>query len=373
MKKSLFILLLLCLPLFALAQFTHPGMLHTKADLDFLKKKVRSGEEPWATRWKELQESPLSSLWRTPQPYEKVIRGPYHKPDIGAKEFTIDGHVAYTMALQWAVTGKKAYAEKAIEYLDAWSNALDSVVHHDRQLLVGLGAIYYLNAAEIIKHTYKGWSERNEKDFERMVLGVLYPVIKDFVPRANGNWDASMIQTMMCMGVYFDRQDIFDRAYDWALDGDSNGAIDNYFLENGQCQESGRDQGHTQLGLGWLNVACEVAWNQGYDLYSAYDNRLMKGYEYTAKYNLGEEVPHVQYVAWYGRPVYGPEISAQGRGRFSPIWIRAYRHYHDRMGMEMPYTKRVIDRYTPESNTNLDFVPWSTLTSYGFPTGKSKR
>ena len=49
--------------------------------------------------------------------------------------------------------------------------------------------------------------------------------------------------------------------------------------EEGQCQESGRDQQHTQLGLGCLAEACEVGWRQGVDLYGAADNRLLRGYE----------------------------------------------------------------------------------------------
>ena len=45
------------------------------------------------------------------------------------------------------------------------------------------------------------------------------------------------------------------------------------------------------LGLGCLSEIAEIAWTQGRDLYSALDNRLMKGYEYLAKSNLGYEVP----------------------------------------------------------------------------------
>lgn len=41
------------------------------------------------------------------------------------------------------------------------------------------------------------------------------------------------------------------------------------------------------LGIGALATVCEIAWQQGDDLYSALDNRLMKGFEYVAKYNWG--------------------------------------------------------------------------------------
>ena len=78
---------------------------------------------------------------------------------------------------------------------------LDSVTNHNRQLKVGTAGIKYLNAAEIIKHTYNGWKESDRKAFEEMVLQVWYPVIADWTAKNNGNWDAANIQTMMCMGT----------------------------------------------------------------------------------------------------------------------------------------------------------------------------
>lgn len=199
-----------------------------------------------------------------------------------------------------------------------------------------------------------------------MILDKWYSVIKNFVPRHNGNWDAAICQTMMCIGIFLDRQDIFDQAYDHLLNGQTNGAINYYISETGQCQESGRDQAHTQMGLGYLACACEIAWNQGHDLYSAYDNRLLKGYEYTARYMLGEDVPYVQYVTFYGGKVFGDQISAQGRDKYFPVYERVYRHYHGRKGLDMPYTRRVIEK-TRSEMVSLAFTPWSTLTSAGYP------
>ena len=76
--------------------------------------------------------------------------------------------------------------------------------------------------------------------------------------------------------------------YTFVLRGNDNGAFPNYIdEETGQCQESGRDQGHAQLGIGTTGAICEIAYKQGNDLYSVYNNLVMKGYEYTAKYNIG--------------------------------------------------------------------------------------
>src|ERR1043166_3967869 len=113
-----------------------------------------------------------------------------------------------------------------------------------------------------------------------MLRGVFYPVIENFAPFANGNWDAGCIKTMLAIGIFCEDRAIFDRAVHYYRNGKGNGRLTHYiFNEAGQCQESGRDQNHTQLGLGHLAEACEVAWNQGVDLYAEADNRLLKGFE----------------------------------------------------------------------------------------------
>jgi hypothetical protein len=119
------------------------------------------------------------------------------------------------------------------------------------------------------------------------------------------------------------------------------------------------------MGLGFLSTVCEIAWKQGRDLYSAYGNRLATGYEYTAKYLLGEEVKYVPYKTFQGKIVFGDSISSRGRGKFSPIYERAYRHYHERKGMEMPYTKRALEKSRVEGATG-GFMPWATLTNAGY-------
>jgi hypothetical protein len=56
-----------------------------------------------------------------------------------------------------------------------------------------------------------------------------------------------------------------------------------YIYPNGQCQESTRDQGHTQLGLGEFAGAAGLH-EPGSRLVSEGDNRLALGYEYTMEY-----------------------------------------------------------------------------------------
>lgn len=121
-----------------------------------------------------------------------------------------------------------------------------------------------------------------------------------------------------------------------------------YFKPSGQCQETGRDQGHTQMGLDYLSNTCEVAWSQGIDLYSAFENRLLKGFEYTSKYNLGFDVPYEPYRSYQGRYYY-KSISGKSRGKLRPMYEKVLNHYQNRAGTETPFTEQAVTKRRKDS------------------------
>ncbi|MDC0325120.1 alginate lyase family protein [bacterium] len=345
--------------------FMHPGLLHSRGELAFIKQKLAEAQEPWKSAWVKLQTVKEASLDYTPNPFANVVRGVRARPDIGSSAMSNDSTAAYTHALQWCLTGKQVHASKAIEILNAWSAKLESVSGHDAKLLIGMDGVKFCNAAELIRHTDANWAAEDQELFLQMLRQIFYPTIKDFYPTANGNWDASMIQTMLAMGVLLDDHAMFDRAVNYYLDGEGNGAIERYFNEFGECQESGRDQAHVQMGIGFLACACEMAWKQGVDLYGAAENRLALGFEYTAKYNLGADVPYEPYRSVESRYFY-ETISGRSRGRFRPIYERIVHHYHSRLGLDMPYTREVAGKIRPEGAHN-QHMPWGTLMFYGVP------
>lgn len=362
MKRSLtgglpIVFLALCSS--AMADFVHPGIAHSRAELDFVKARLAAGEQPWKAALAKLRTSRYASLSWKPRPHAHVERGAYNNPDIGASDFMRDGTAAYTHALQWVLAGNEAHARKAMEIINAWSATLKTVKNHDARLLIGMTGHQYCNAAELLKHTWDGWPQADQERFRSMLRNVWYPVIEDFYPTANGNWDAAMIQTMLAMGVCLDDRAIFDRAVDYYLKGKGNGAIQHYINSFGECQESGRDQSHTQMGLEYLGNACETAWIQGVDLYGACDNRLLVGFEYTAKYNLGHDAPYEPYKSYKGRYNYRA-ISSKGRGRLRPMYERVYNHYHNRKGLDMPFTKQAVEKLRPEGGGGSS-LPWGTL------------
>ena len=323
-----------------------------------MRQMVAAGVEPWKSGFEKLRSHSQSRA-------DYRLRGPaeiVHRPGPGSSELASDANAAYQNALMYWITGDDAHAKKAVEILDAWSGKLKTVAGHDAQLAAGLSGFKLVGAAELIRSSAAGWPPQEIERAKTMFHRALYPTIRDFAIFANGNWDGACMKTVLAIGVFCDDRETFDRAIDYYQRGSGNGAITHYIINDaGQCQESGRDQSHTQLGLGQLAECCEVAWSQGIDIYAAGDNRLLSGFEYTARYNLGHDVPFVPHVDTTGK-YRQTAISPEGRGRLRPIWEMVWNHYHQRMGLEMPYTQQVVEQLRPEGAAfQADHAGFGTL------------
>ena len=178
-----------------------------------------------------------------------------------------------------------------------------------------------------------------------MIRRAMLPVIDQFEadsPYANGNWGAIVNRLRMACGIFLKDSTIYQQSIDYFLYANDNGSLPKYISTAGQCQESGRDQAHAQLGLGALCETCEMAWEQGDDLWGALDNRLLKGIEYTARYNLGYDVPFTTWSDCTGLYNDWTQPGEMGRGRIRDIYQLPYNHYVKRCGLSMPYTQKVL-------------------------------
>ena len=280
-------------------------------------------------------------------PYEVVARdGQYGKTKGGSER---DMWTAWQCA-------KEGKTEKALEIINAYSATLQRFEGHDAALC-GIQAYWLVRAMMLMKqHETSAWSD--------MIHRAMLPVIEKFdadSPFANGNWGAIVNRLRMACGIFLEDKALYQASIDYFLHANDNGSLPCYISETGQCQETGRDQGHAQLGLGALCETCEMAWEQGDDLWGALDNRMLKGIEYTAKYNLGYDVPFEKWNDCTGLYIDWAEPGEMGRGRIRCIYDLPYNHFVNRRGLKMPYTKRVLDlqskaekrgeiKYNPEAN-----------------------
>jgi hypothetical protein len=334
----------------------HPGMLHNKDDLARMRDAVRAHHEPIISGFEVFRQHPNSQSTYAPRgPAVMIGRNPTVHVDL----FDSDSNAAYQCALMWCITGDHAYAKSSIRILNEWASTLKEITGADAVLCASLGGFKLVNAAELIRHTGAGWGAAEVQLAINFFRRVLFPVLHNFAPFANGNWDTAAIKCMMAIGIFCDDVDLVDDALRYYLHGCGDGRLENYVYPGGQCQESGRDQQHTQLGLAHMGDACEMAWNQGLDLYGVVANRVLEGFEYAARYNLGSDVafsPDHDRTGKYTHHMISP------RGSLRPVYEQIYNHYVHRKKMTASYTQRAAEKLRPEGAANgADHTGFGTL------------
>lgn len=296
---------------------------------------------------KLVADAKSSADYKMNGPFDIIARDGQYGKTKGACEN--DFLAAYYNALLYVIEGEEAHAQKAMEIIRAYSRELTRIDGHDAPLCAALQGAIFINACELMRYTKgSGWTKEDTKLSEKMFRSAFLPVLDEFErmsPYANGNWGAAVCKMRMAIGVYCDDKAQYQRATEYFLHGNDNGALPYYVTASGQCQESGRDQAHVMLGLGQLAEICEIAWSQGDDLYGALDNRVMVGYEYSSKANLGYEVPFFTWKDQTGKYCNWSCLSNAALGQWRAVFEIAYNHYVGRKHLDMPYTAKVLGHY----------------------------
>ncbi|MER7179654.1 alginate lyase family protein [Streptomyces hyaluromycini] len=345
------------------ATFTHPGMLHNAGDINRAKVRVAAGTDPWLSGWNKLTANSHSQSTWTNRATATIIRGG------DGQNYSLlynDIAAAYQNALRWKVGGTEANAVCAANILNAWSRTLTTVTGNaDRFLASGLYGWQFANACELMRD-YSGFDLAAA---QTMLANVFYPLNNSFLTNHNdacitnywANWDLCNMASVLAIGILNEDKAKYDQAVTYFKSGAGNGSIahavpylytdsDGYAL--GQWQESGRDQGHTVMGMGQMGAVCEMAWNQGDDLYSYDDKRFMKAAQYVAKYNIGDDVPFTTYTWGTGQSCAQSSqtvVSASSRGQIRPVWAMLHFHYNRRLYLDDKYISAMYyDLVAPE-------------------------
>ncbi|MDX3452920.1 alginate lyase family protein [Streptomyces sp. ME02-8801-2C] len=345
------------------ASLVHPGMLHTREDLDRMAKKVKAGAAPYTAGFARLTANRHAQSGWTANPQATVYRGA-GSPQNYAILYN-DIHAAYQNALRWHVSGESAYGDTAVAILNAWSAKLTGLAGSaDRFLAAGLYGYQFANAAELVRDH----ADFDLARFQRMMLDVFHPLSEDFLANHNGavisnywaNWDLTAVACVLAIGILCDDRAKIDRAVEYFKHGAGMGSVRNaipvvYDDQGlGEWIEAGRDQGHALLGVGLMGTVCEMAWNQGIDLYGYDDSRFLKGAQYVAKWSMGGEVPYTANTrrkgavgGWSGSES-ASRAAAVDPGMTRPIWAMIANHYTKRRGLSATYLTRIAAQASPE-------------------------
>ncbi|KAJ3530461.1 hypothetical protein NM208_g9318 [Fusarium decemcellulare] len=355
MKSSLFTLFLGAAPI-ACQGIKHPGLLHTEDDFSRIKSLVDSKKEPFATGWQKLVNR-ADVNWE-PRVTDVICRGQTDWCTDNIANFFRDVHAAYTNAIYWKVTGDTAHANTAARIIDAWSEKAPPIQGSaDRYLAAGIQGYQLANAAEILRG-YEGWNGLQR--ISDYLASEFYGNNHRFLTEHNdapinnywANWDLCNLASVYAIGVLSDNQTMMNEAIDYFKNGGGMGAIENalWFVhkeENtgkplAQCQESGRDQGHTLMDMGLLGVVAQQGYNQGEDLFAYLDNRILAGAEYTFKYNTDHDVPFEPY--YNSRHGTHTVIDPRQRGQERPVAELLHAHYTSVKGLDASWTAEYRDK-----------------------------
>lgn len=366
------------------APFSHPGALHTQADLDRMAAKVAANAQPWKASFDTLAASPYAQTSWSAYDIDYINRG-----GAAANNYTRsqqDAQAIYELALRWKLTGNTAYAARAVQIADVWSGLLGITGDTNASLASGICGYLFACGGELLS-TYPGWSAAGKQAYKDMMMRVFYPANLDFLwrhhdtPVTKGgnthyrlNWDTANMASMAAIGILCDNRAVYQQALDYFKFGPGNGRVERaawYVFPEGlaQTEEITRDQGHNLGGWYAMALLCQMAWNQGDDLFGYDNNRVLRAFENNAKYNLGVEVaclPHRNTSL-----AYTEVLSPAGRGFGGYYQYElVHAHYANIKGIATPWSRLAVETIgaepRPDTAIHPSQVDWFGLGSLTF-------
>jgi hypothetical protein len=342
-KPFLFVLVAFVLVFIALAgqtatgqTFQHPGVLVSKAQLDFMKAQVNAHVEPFYSAYQNAIANPYGSLTPSDNASGTFAGGPAPQgppstgtidcgsssnPDTGCTADDEDGAVAYVQALLWYITGNQTYANNAIKILNAYGHGLNNFTNSNGPLQAAWSGSKWPRAAEIIRYSNAGWAPADATAFGNMLNSAMVPLIQNGSTN-NANWELSMIEAMIGIAVYNNDATLYNHAL-----GMLNNDIPNDFMTTGQDAETCRDMGHALFELAATINAAETVHIQGGNVYESGQQRLAASLEF-----------HTGLLEGKSEPLSGCSSVTLTPDR--PTFVIGYNEFHNRLGMSLPNTQQ---------------------------------
>lgn len=303
----------------------HPCMLHTQEDFDRVKANL--GTSPWKDAYEYLCASRFAQSTVTDKT-SALLDGYLKRMDYNNWHATFpdydncnaameDAAKCYELGLRYKLSGDRQYADASVRILNAWAKnckgylkmgGYTDSIPDPNEFLLGIQGYQFANAAEMLRD-YDGWNKKDFESFKAFMKRTYYDLGMVFLSNHNGgqgsqycwlNWDLAQMNSILSVGILCDDNYMINYAINY-FKNENNlfsecGNILNavpYMHQDpdsdemlGQCQESGRDQGHATLCVSQLGAFCQMALNVGEDLFAYADGRALAMAEYVAKFNL---------------------------------------------------------------------------------------
>ena len=372
--------------------WTHPGSLNSKAELDFVKAKIKAKAQPWTAAFNQLNQL-ATGYYGTAAP---DINGGNGTEDAVRS----DAKKAYANALAWYFTDNPANAETAIKILNTWAKTVTVAykfagVDQGSQQQLDCGWISSIMgpAAEIMLGysvaNGGGWALTDIAAVRNMFTTKFYPGLNN-MSYWNANNDLVQIEGMMDLAIFCEDPQEFNMAVArlalrnpsyFYLESDNLASrtyggntfktswMNVQIFKDGVEQETCRDNNHhTQFALSSAMHICEAAWHQGLDLFDDATSNNTKRYIATVELMAQQLVTKgMQGICGAGQDLTlnggennGPKGDPAGLYDIMEI---AYNHYHHRKHIDLPWTKQLLPivRNNPAQNNSISANDWNIL------------
>ena len=343
---------------FVQGSYTHPGLLHTSADIDAVKARLTANEALATAAYSRLETQSggtaagaVEYLKRMDKKWEST-----YSDYANFSRAVTDAKLAYNLALRYQLKNSTASADAAVKILNDWAKNCKGILRIDdgsyvnnvpdpNEYLITIQAYQFANAAELLRD-YSGWQADDFTAFKTWMRNTFGELAYRFLNNHHGqsnklhywlNWDLACLNAMLSVGILCDDKAMVDYALAYPTSGEGTGNVNNAIVAThqdpdsdetlAQCQESGRDQGHATLDVTLLGVLCLTTQNSGanIDLWTAY--KALEMAEYVGKYNLkntdGSYVyaaDKVPFTTYNNGEVEHTALSEDARGTERPCW-----------------------------------------------------
>ena len=335
--------------------FVHPSIPLTLEELNTMK--ASTNQNPWKDGYANLSSSGQSQLTYTMQgPFGTVSR----TPDVNLNQWKSDMQAVYNLALMWYMTGNTAYAQKSHDILLAWANTQTNFGGQEMALSIGDYAGTYTGGADILRGTWPGWTAADTTTVENYFLNVTWPAsfagFNTVGPANKGNLTMS---AGIAIATFCDDTNKFNLVINNFRTLPAAGLPNT--LPTGEIGETGRDQGHSFDSIGSMAFIAEIAWNQGIDLYSELDNRILACGEYYARNTLMTDNPFVT----FGSIDYSYYANNSGVGTYTaacgPLYL-IQNAYKNRKGIPTPWIDLKLQSQPVDFGTTAKTADFITAT-----------
>ena len=377
--------------------YSHPALLHTAADISAATGRLES--EPYKSAYNRLEVQSGGTAVGAVEYLKRLDEanwGPSgsHGQNSDFNNYTKaanDARLAYQLALRYQLKGSTAAADAAVAILNNWASTCkgiysvsgyDDNIPDPNEYLINIQGHQFANAAELLR-SYSGWNASDFQNFQTWMKQTFAENAIIFLEKRVGthywaNWDLAALTSLLSVGILCDDKALVDYAINYTANGAGMGSAahattathsDDSGETLAQCQESGRDQGHSTLDVSLLGVLCQTAANAGAgDLFTSYNALEMA--EYVAKYNLKDAEGNFVYstipFTSYTNGEYSHDaISADGRGSERNCW-ELFHAYAKTNSKADKYTEAWV-KYFRQKNAYGEGEA-STLDELGFGT-----